>query len=264
MFALSIFSKINFCLKNAPALCDYLICRIPTEGFRVPRIVLNIDKHLFKFALAQTPSQFSPHFYWKLKKMFDPSQVPSGLQPHRDRPIPEVEYADQRFREFTAPPKIEPPPPNVVRPSCIEKCAWLFSRRRNRKFGWTILSIVFGLIITAHIYSIGACRRKSMNNILNFKSRNEDCKMQKNDTFEGSTDYWKFRINFFETDLKIVFLSRMSFQWQFVAAILYVELGITLLLCLRPISSKWWSSLFKSGIAKKISSNGFVFGVFFW
>ena len=48
----------------------------------------------------------------------------------------------------------------------------------------------------------------------------------------------------------------MSFQWQFVAAILYVELGITLLLCLRPISSKWWSSLFKSSIAKKVASNG--------
>jgi len=48
----------------------------------------------------------------------------------------------------------------------------------------------------------------------------------------------------------------MSFQWQFVAAVLYVELGITLLLCLRPISSKWWSSLFKSSIAKKVSSNG--------
>jgi hypothetical protein len=48
----------------------------------------------------------------------------------------------------------------------------------------------------------------------------------------------------------------MSFQWQFVAAVLYVELGITLLLCLRPISSKWWSSLFKSSIAKKVASNG--------
>jgi hypothetical protein len=48
----------------------------------------------------------------------------------------------------------------------------------------------------------------------------------------------------------------MSFQWQFVAAVLYVELGITLLLCLRPISSKWWSSLFKSSVAKKVASNG--------
>jgi len=48
----------------------------------------------------------------------------------------------------------------------------------------------------------------------------------------------------------------MSFQWQFVAIVLYIEIGITLLLCLSFISSKWWSALFKSGLAKAVASNG--------
>jgi len=41
-----------------------------------------------------------------------------------------------------------------------------------------------------------------------------------------------------------------------VAIVLYIEIGITLLLCLSFISSKWWSALFKSGLAKAVASNG--------
>merc|ERR1711868_84593 len=62
----------------------------------------------------------------------------------------------------------------------------------------------------------------------------------------------------FESDfdcLTVVFRA-MSFQWQFVAIVLYIEIGITLLLCLSFISSKWWSALFKSGLAKAVASNG--------
>ena len=49
---------------------------------------------------------------------------------------------------------------------------------------------------------------------------------------------------------------RMSFQWQFVAGILYVEIGIVLLLCLRFIRSSWWSSFFRSSIAKSAAEYG--------
>lgn len=48
----------------------------------------------------------------------------------------------------------------------------------------------------------------------------------------------------------------MSFQWQFVAIVLYVEIVITILLCLRFISSKWWSAFFKSKLAKSVATNG--------
>lgn len=48
----------------------------------------------------------------------------------------------------------------------------------------------------------------------------------------------------------------MSFQWQFVAVILYTEIAVCLLLCLPFISSKYWSGFFKSTIAKKIAANG--------
>lgn len=48
----------------------------------------------------------------------------------------------------------------------------------------------------------------------------------------------------------------MSFQWQFVAIILYIEIGITLLLCLRFISSRWWSAFFKSGLSQFVVNNG--------
>merc|ERR1712130_433537 len=60
----------------------------------------------------------------------------------------------------------------------------------------------------------------------------------------------------FESDFDCLTDQIMSFQWQFVAVVLYVEIGITLLLCLRFISSKWWSAFFKSGIAQSIASNG--------
>ena len=105
--------------------------------------------------------------------------------------------------------------------------------------------------MAVHVNSIGACGKKYRNNLLNFNEKlNSDCI---NETVESSVDDKNKPCPYSSR-----FLSRMSFQWQFVAAILYVELGITLLLCLRPISSKWWSSLFKSGIAKKVSNNGFV------
>jgi len=48
----------------------------------------------------------------------------------------------------------------------------------------------------------------------------------------------------------------MSLQWQFVAVILYIEIGATLLLCLKFISSRWWSAVFKSNIAKAIAHHG--------
>jgi len=48
----------------------------------------------------------------------------------------------------------------------------------------------------------------------------------------------------------------MSFQWQFVAIILYTEIAVSLLLCLPFISSKWWSAFFKSSIARKAAEHG--------
>jgi len=48
----------------------------------------------------------------------------------------------------------------------------------------------------------------------------------------------------------------MSFQWQFVAAILYAEIAVSLLLCLPFISSKWWSAFFKSTLARKTAQHG--------
>lgn len=48
----------------------------------------------------------------------------------------------------------------------------------------------------------------------------------------------------------------MSFQWQFVAIVLYIEIGVTLLLCLNFISSRWWSAFFKSSLVKSIADRG--------
>lgn len=64
----------------------------------------------------------------------------------------------------------------------------------------------------------------------------------------------------------------MSFQWQFVAAILYIEIAVALLLCVPFISSKWWSAFFKSGLAKAVASRsstvfyvlGSILGLFFF
>merc|ERR1712227_37398 len=58
----------------------------------------------------------------------------------------------------------------------------------------------------------------------------------------------------FESDFDC--LTEMSFQWQFVAVILYTEIAVSLLLCLPFISSKWWSAFFKSTLAKKAAEHG--------
>jgi len=64
----------------------------------------------------------------------------------------------------------------------------------------------------------------------------------------------------------------MSFQWQFVAAILYSEIAVALLLCVPFISSKWWSAFFKSSLAKAVAARsstvfyvlGSILGLFFF
>merc|ERR1712168_453613 len=61
----------------------------------------------------------------------------------------------------------------------------------------------------------------------------------------------------FESDFDcLTEFKKMSFQWQFVAAILYTEIAVSLLLCLPFISSKWWSAFFKSSIARKAAEHG--------
>merc|ERR1712235_43883 len=65
---------------------------------------------------------------------------------------------------------------------------------------------------------------------------------------------------------------KMSFQWQFVAAILYTEIAVALLLCVPFISSKWRSAFFKSSLAKAIAARsstvfyvlGSILGLFFF
>jgi len=48
----------------------------------------------------------------------------------------------------------------------------------------------------------------------------------------------------------------MSFQWQFVACVLYVEIALVLILCLRFIRSSWWASFFRSSLAKAATEYG--------
>jgi|ERR1711990_791321 len=63
----------------------------------------------------------------------------------------------------------------------------------------------------------------------------------------------------FESDFDC--LTEMSFQWVCVAVVLYIEIGISLLLCLPFISSKYWNALFKSGLAQKVAD--YSSGIFY-
>jgi hypothetical protein len=81
---------------------------------------------------------------------------PSGLEAHRERPIPaQIEFGDPRLREFTAPPPIEPPPPSHVRPSCIERMIVCFNdccKTRKTSFLLGIVSLLFnGMLLAIYI-----------------------------------------------------------------------------------------------------------------
>ena len=81
---------------------------------------------------------------------------PSGLESHRERPIPlQLEYGDPRLREFTAPPPIAPPPPSHVRPSCIERMIVFFNdccKTRKASFLLGIGGLLFnGLLLAIYI-----------------------------------------------------------------------------------------------------------------
>jgi hypothetical protein len=78
---------------------------------------------------------------------------PSGIEAHRERPIPaQIEYGDPRLREFTAPPPIEPPPPSHFRPSCIERMIVCFNdccKTRKTSFLLGIVGLLFNGMLLA-------------------------------------------------------------------------------------------------------------------